>query len=353
MAFFLVNGGKGIGEKERKDEQSKKMKMIITQTPLRISFFGGGTDLPNFYRRHGGCVVNMAIDRYVYVGLRKRLDSRITIDSPFGHESCENPHHIEHQCIRAVLQNYGVNHGLSVWINSDVTHLGCGLGTDSAVIAGFLNGLFRLRGGSLPPLQLARAAAQIQLEMGNSGVQDAYPVSLGGYNCLRFSPDDSVDVESLGEPKYLEELLLFYIGARDSRAVQSAPKSDEMLMKLKNLTERFAQHQDKSRSACPDAIGEDADKSAFEYFLSKNWEYKRQCSVAVSTERIDRIYETGIDAGASSGKLLGAGGGGYLLFFVWTENQAAVRRAMGDLGLLELTFGIDREGSRIYDRLLP
>ena len=315
--------------------------MIITRTPLRISFFGGGTDLPDFSRRYGGCVVSMAIDRYIYVGLRKRLDSLITVDTPFGHESCENAHQIEHPCIRAVLQKYGINHGLSVWLNSDVTHLGCGLATDSAVIAGFLNGLFRLRGRSLPVLRLAGATAQIQLEMGNSGVQDAYPVALGGYNYLRFNPDDSVDVECLGEPKHLDELMLFYIGARDSRKVQSAPKSDEMLMKLKDLTEQFVQRQDKSRS-------EDADKSAFVCFLSKNWEYKRQCSVAVSNERIDAIYEVGIDAGASAGKLLGAGGGGYMLFFVRQENQAEVRRAMGDLGLPELTFGMDKEGSQIY-----
>ena len=305
--------------------------MIITRTPLRISFFGGGTDLPEFSRKHGGCVVNMAIDRYVYVGLRKRLDSLITIDTPFGHESCETFHQIIHPCIRTVLQKYSINHGLSIWVSSDVTHLGCGLGTDSAVIAGFLNGLFRLRGRSLTPLRLAQATAQIQLEMGNSGVQDAYPVSLGGYNYLRFNPDDSVDVECLGQPKYLDELMLFYIGARDSRKVQSAPKSDEMLMKLKDLTCQFVQDQDK-----------------FVCFLSKNWEYKRQCSMAVSNERIDTIYEAGIDAGASSGKLLGAGGGGYMLFFVWQENQADVRRAMGDLGLPELTFSMAEEGSQIY-----
>lgn len=322
-------------------ELKKPNEITITQTPLRVSFFGGGTDLPEFSQKHGGCVVSMAIDRYIYVGLRKRLDTLITIDTPFGHESCENAHQIIHPSIRRVLQKYSINHGLSIWVSSDVTHLGCGLGTDSAVIAGFLNGLFHLRGRSLTPLRLAQATAQIQLEMGNSGVQDAYPVALGGYNYLRFNPDDSVDVECLGQPKYLDGLMLFYIGARDSRKVQSAPKSDAMLMKLKDLTEEFVQHQDRSRS-------EDADKSAFAYFLSKNWEHKRQSSVAVSNERIDAIYEAGISLGASSGKLLGAGGGGYILFFVRKENQSGVRQVMMDMGLPELTFGMDKEGSQIY-----
>lgn len=324
-----------------KSELKKTNEITITRTPLRVSFFGGGTDLPDFSRRYGGCVVSMAIDRYIYVGLRKRSDTLITIDTPFGHESCENVHQIEHPSIRRVLQKYSINHGLSIWVSSDVTHLGCGLGTDSAVVAGFLNGLFRLRGRSLSPLQLAQATAQIQLEMGDSGVQDAYPIALGGYNYLRFNPDDSVDIEHLGQPKYLDELMLFYIGARDSRKVQSAPKSDEMLMKLKGLTEQFVQRQDKSRS-------EDADKSAFVCFLSKNWEYKRQSSVAVSNEKINTIYEAGISLGASAGKLLGAGGGGYMLFFVRKENQAGVRRVMMDMGLLELTFGMDKEGSQVY-----
>ena len=324
-----------------KSELKKTNEMIITRTPLRVSFFGGGTDLPDFSRRYGGCVVSMAIDRYIYVGLRKRSDTLITIDTPFGHESCENAHQIEHPSIRRVLQKYSINHGLSIWVSSDVTHLGCGLGTDSAVVAGFLNGLFRLRGRSLTLLRLAQATTQIQLEMGDSGVQDAYPVALGGYNYLRFNPDDSVDIVHLGQPKYLDELMLFYIGARDSRKVQSAPKSDEMLMKLKGLTEQFVQRQDKSRS-------EDADKSAFVYFLRENWEYKRQSSAAVSNEQIDTIYEAGINAGASAGKLLGAGGGGYILFFARKENQAEVRGAMEDLGLPELTFSMAEEGSQTY-----
>ena len=312
--------------------------MIVTRTPLRISFFGGGTDLPEFYSKHGGCVINMAIDNYLYVSLRKRRDDLITIDTPFAHESCESYHHIEHPLIRAVLQKYSVGHGISIWVSSDVTHLGCGLGTDSAVIAGLLSGIFHLRNKSLSPLQLAEATAQLQLEIGDCGIQDAYGVVWGGYNYLKFNQDGSVDIQKLGVPPFLDNLMLFDTGEyRGSHNIQRAYKSHDTLFEIKRLAESFR------------LVPRDSQVKMFPEYLRSTWNFKRKTSASVTNRWIDEIYELAMQSGATGGKLLGAGGGGHFLFYVDKIYQMNVRRMLSNIGVIERKFGLDTCGSVVKE----
>ena len=314
--------------------------MITVKTPLRVSFFGGGSDLPHFVEKYGGAVISMTINKYVWVSMRKRQDSLIVLDSPFGHECCEAEHQIKHPSVRTVLQKYGVSSGISVWITSDVTHLGCGLGTDSALIVGLLNALFFLNHRSLASIQLAQAAAQIQLEIGDSGVQDGYACAVGGYNHYNFEKDGSVQITKLAVPSFSGNLMLFNTGKfRDSRKIQSAPKSDEMLLEIKRLANDFTK------------IPVDKQDQAFPEFLGYAWDFKRRTSSSISNERIDQIYEQAMMSGAKAGKLLGAGGGGYFLFYVQEKYKANVRRLLSNIGVVEMPFTFDPNGTILNDSI--
>lgn len=311
--------------------------MITTRTPLRISFFGGSSDLPEFSRKYGGEVVSMAINKYIWVCVRKRQDSLITLDSPFGHECCTVADQLKHPFVRAVLQKYGVpSCGISIWITSDVTHLGCGLGTDSALIIGLLYGLFFFKSRLLTPLQLAQASTQLQLEIGGSGVQDAYACAFGGYNHIVFEKDESVRVENLGTPPFLRNLMLFNTGLfRDSHKIQSVPKSDEMILEIKRLAGDFLE------------INPDEQVKVFPEFLRYAWDFKRRTSSSVSNERIDQIYEQAMMSGAKAGKLLGAGGGGHFLFHMEEKDQANVRSKLSNIGVGEVPFTLEPKGIKV------
>ena len=297
-------------------------EIVTTRTPLRVSLLGGGTDLPDFRARYGGCVISMAIDKYIYVTLRQRTDSEVVIDSPFGHDK-----ELGHALIAQMLERYPVNHGVSIWLSSDVTHRGCGLGTDSALIVGFLKALFYLTGEK--DAILIDAVLEIYQTKGNVGTQDIYPAIYSGYNHIRFDAE-GVKINNLGAPPFLSKLMLFLTGERDSRDIQSAAKSDDALLEIKSHVNDFLQGT-----------------KDIAYYLRKNWAAKRRSSGAVTDKWIDAIYEMGIEAGACAGKLLGAGGGGYMLFYVEEKDQDAVRDKMNAHGLPELKIGLDTVGSTV------
>ena len=162
--------------------------MITVKTPLRISFLGGGSDLPEFSNKYGGEVVSMTISQYLWVSIRKRQDSLITLDSPLGYECCEMTEQIQHPLVRAVLKGFGIPiGGVSIWITSDVSAEGCGLGTSSALMVGLIYGLLHLAEQSCSSAIIAGLTAKLQLEIGGSGVQDAYACATGGLQPLCFS----------------------------------------------------------------------------------------------------------------------------------------------------------------------
>ena len=352
----------------------KTNKIVITRTPLKMSFFGGGTDLPEFSRKYGGCVVGAAIDRYLYVAIREREDSMITLDTPFGHETCATAQQLKHPLVQAILENVAFpasedsenrrnpdpigdafvceaipslgEGGVSIWITTDMPAHGCGLGTSSALMVGLLAGLSHLRRrpicGAIPSIgerqwTIAQQVAAIQLRMGGSGVQDAYLCALGGTRYFEFNPDDSVTTKDLPNIDS-RRLMLFDTGfARDSRDVQSEKKSAKQLMQIKQLAQAFV-HVDRPEEAFPS-------------FLRKTWELKRLVSSSISNERLDEIYDAAVDAGATGGKLLGAGNGGHFVFYVEANHQQAVRQRLSDMGLKEVPFNFDGQGVQVCESL--
>ena len=330
----------------------KPNKIVITRTPLKMSFFGGGTDLPDFSRKYGGCVVGTAIDRYLYVAIREREDSTITLDTPFGHETCSTAHQLKHPLVRAILENVvfpasedsenrrnpdpigdAFEGGVSIWITTDMPAHGCGLGTSSALMVGLLTGLSHIRCRPKRQWTIAQQVAAIQLRMGGSGVQDAYICALGGTRYFEFNPDDSVTAKDLPSIDS-SRLMLFDTGfARDSRDVQSEKKSAKQLMQIKQLAQAFVNIEDP--------------QEAFPAFLKKTWELKRLVSSSISNERLDGIYDAALDAGATAGKLLGAGNGGHFVFHVEPNRQQDVRERLSDVGLKEVAFNFDEKGVQI------
>lgn len=320
----------------------KSNDIIITRTPLKMSFFGGGTDLPDFSRKYGGCVVGTAIDKYLYVAIREREDSMITLDTPFGHETCSTVHQLKHPLVQAILENIALNPdpigdafegGVSIWITTDMPAHGCGLGTSSALMVGLLAGLSHIRRRPKRQWTIAQQVAAIQLRMGGSGVQDAYLCALGGTRYFEFNPDDSVTVKDLPDLDS-SELMLFDTGfARDSRGVQSEKKSEEQLMQIKQLAQAF--------------VSIENSQEEFPTFLKQTWELKRLVSSSISNERLDEIYDAAVDAGADAGKLLGAGNGGHFVFHVKPKYQGNVRQRLSDMGLKEVPFNFDRQGVHV------
>ena len=287
-------------------------------------------------------MVGTAIDRYLYVAVREREDSTITLDTPFGHETCSTVHQLKHPFVQAILESVALNPdpigdafegGVSIWITTDMPAHGCGLGTSSALMVGLLTGLSHIRRRPKRQWTIAQQVAAIQLRMGGSGVQDAYICALGGTRYFEFNPDDSVTVKDLPSIDS-SRLMLFDTGfARDSRDVQGEKKSEEQLMQIKQLAQAF--------------VTTENSQAAFPKFLKKTWELKRLVSSSISNERLDEIYDAALDAGAVAGKLLGAGNGGHFVFYVQPKHQDHVRQRLSDMGLKEVRFNFDRQGVHV------
>ena len=311
--------------------------MVISRTPLRISFVGGGTDLPSFAREHGGAVVSTTIDKYVYVVVTERFENDLRI-AYSRTEIRERLDDVEHELIREALRMAGLPRGIEIVTIADVPSHGTGLGSSSAVTVGALNALFAYQGILKSAAELAAMAAEIEIEVLGKpiGRQDQYATAFGGLQLLRFGPDPVA--------RSLERnLMMFYTGRQRSASellgavgttIERDGGAQEDLAHMRDLAIELFQHLGNGSS--PDLVGE---------ALHRNWELKRRLHPGIADSEIDRWYEAAREAGAMGGKLLGAGAGGFLLFYACPDDQPAVRRALRDLR--ELPFRFEREGSRI------
>ncbi|EFM12029.1 GHMP kinase [Paenibacillus curdlanolyticus YK9] len=319
--------------------------MIISQTPLRVSFFGGGTDLKDYYELHGGAVTSVTIDKYVYVTVKRRCDDEIVLNYA-EREQVSNVSDIQHPIFREALRIAGIAKGVEITSVADIPSQGSGLGSSSTFTVGLLNALFAYQGQLKNAHELAELACHIEIELLREpiGKQDQYAAAFGGFKQYVFQPDGTVDVESLGlsleQARLLQRnVLMFYTGiTRRASAVLGDQKANtggnlNHLHALKGLSE-----QGKGSLASCDIplIGE---------LLDRNWESKKQLSDKIHNEEINRIYDLGKQAGAYGGKLLGAGGGGFFLFVCPPDKQQDVRKALRDYKELPVTF--DAYGSRI------
>ena len=315
--------------------------MIISRTPIRISFVGGGTDIANFYRGYGGEVISTAIDKYISVCITREQNSQITINTPDHHETVSDPDHIRHPLIREAVRKTGVTGGVSITVGSDVPSHGCGLGSSSALTVGLLNALDAYRGIDTSAETLAHQACEIEIERLKQpiGKQDQYIAAYGGLRRIQFNRDESVHPQAIPvTPETIARLednfTLFYTGIqRRAETIlheQKRSASPQTLLQMRELVPGFYDVLVKgNHDGCLYEVG---------HLLHRGWGLKRSLCDSISNPMLDRIYERAVAAGALGGKILGAGGGGYFLFYVPKEKQRAVTAALSDLGLSRLGF---------------
>jgi D-glycero-alpha-D-manno-heptose-7-phosphate kinase len=328
------------------------MLMAISRTPYRVSFFGGGTDYPAWFRRHGGAVLSMAINKYCYIGtgflppffgIRHRII--------WSHiEAVDATADIQHPAVRAGLQALGFDdsEGIELFHQGDLPARS-GIGSSSAFAVGLINVLTAMRGNSLDARALAARAMDLeQNKLKESvGCQDQIASAYGGINVIKFDRDESFSVTPLGlgdeqREQFESWLMLFYAG--------SSRISSDFAKRLISNLEANAQHMNRMQQMVDMAVGmlHAGQLRDFGLLLHESWMLKRRLAAGTSTTTIDRIYDDAQRAGALGGKLLGAGGTGFMVFVVPPERQAAVREALSHL--ITVPISTDFTGSTIVYR---
>jgi D-glycero-alpha-D-manno-heptose-7-phosphate kinase len=323
--------------------------MVISRTPLRISFVGGGSDLQSFASEHGGAVVSTTIDKYVYVIVTERFEGDIRV-SYTQTEIVDKIDDLQHELVREALRYAGLPRKVEIVTIADVPSRGTGLGSSSAVTVGLLNALFAYQGILKSPEELAAAASDIEIDVLGKpiGKQDQYATAYGGLQLIRFGPGNVVRREPVvlspeSRRKLERSLMMFYTGqSREAAAVLE--RVGENVRSSAPAVESLGRMRDFALDL-RSQLGHESDPDVLGDFLRENWELKRGLDSSVTNPDIDGWYEAGVAAGASGGKLLGAGGGGFLLFYASPERQDAVRKALPDLR--EMPFRFDSEGTRI------
>lgn len=324
--------------------------MIISKTPLRCSFFGGGTDFRDYYetsRLGYGSTISTALDMFVYITVNQKFDSKIRLCYA-GNELVDHVDQVKHNIIREALKLVGLENGIEIFYSADIPLSGAGIGlaSSSALAVGVLNALYAYQGKHVSPEFLAKQACRIEIErLGQQiGIQDQYAVAYGGFNRYRFNQDSSVTVMPvICGPEVREalqaRLMLFYTGlTRDSRKIlseQTQTIQDKRAM-LDDLVETVDRVYEALTMERLDQWGKELDRT---------WEIKKKFAAGVSNPTIDAMYASAKAAGASGGKVLGAGGGGFLLLYVPEERQAAVAEALRDYRQIDFSF--EPQGSRI------
>lgn len=322
--------------------------MIITRTPFRVSFFGGGTDYPTWFQEHGGVVVATTIDKYCYISCRY-LPPFFEHKYRVVYSKIENvidPAEIQHPAVRAVLQHMDCKAGLEIHHDGDLPARS-GLGSSSSFTVGLLNALKALEGRYISNEELARLAIHIEQNVikENVGSQDQVSATYGGFNRIEFLRDGGFRVDPIilhrdRLENFQSNLMLFFTGF--SRIASEIAKS-----KIDNMHQRkveLMQMKEMAKEAIAILQG-NASLDEFGRLLEQGWQCKKSLSNKVSTTEIDQIYTAAREAGALGGKLLGAGGGGFMLFFVRPEDQAKVRKRLHKL--IHVPFRFENSGSRV------
>lgn len=322
--------------------------MIVSRSPCRISFAGGGSDLASFYAQHGGAVVSTAIDKYVYVMVNAKFDNRIRVSYSITEEA-EQVDDIKHPIVREALQLINLRSGVEIVSIADIPSRGTGLGSSSTFTVGLLNSLLAFRGQYASQEMLGRMSAHLEIERCNQpiGKQDHYAAAYGGFNLINFHKDGTVGVRpiicqrsTLGALE--KNLIMFYTGITRSASEILAKQSAAMTENV----DAVAAMQEMVRLAHQLAAELENDNlDAFGPILHENWILKTKMAAGVSSSAIDGWYQKAMAAGAEGGKILGAGGGGFLLFYASHERHEAIERALSELR--RIPFSFDWEGSRI------
>ena len=325
--------------------------MIITRTPFRISFAGGGTDIKNYYEKYGGCVLSAAINKYMYLSMHPYFNENGYLLKYLKTENVANIDDIKHPIIKAIFKRYKIR-GVDFNSSADIPS-GTGLASSSAFTSGLITLCNAYTNAAMSKEETAKLACKIEIDDLKSpiGKQDQYACTFGGLNFIEFNGDETVKVQplKLSDKKVKEfenNLLMFYTGKTHNSEeilkeqnwnLQNSKNKINNLHKIKELAITLKKELENGNI---DSTGE---------ILNENWEYKKELSNGISNSEIDEIYETGIKNGAIGGKLLGAGGGGFLLFYAKEENHVQLRSAMKNFK--ELIFEFNFDGTKVIYRI--
>lgn len=325
--------------------------MLLVRTPLRISIGGGGTDLPSYYREFGGFVISAAINRYVFIGMNRIFTQEYVLKYS-AQERVVTIDEIEHPILREALRRHEVPPGIEIVSLADIP-AGTGLGSSGSFTVGLMRALFAFRREPASNQEIAEEACHIELNLlrQSGGKQDQYAASYGGLICMDFQKSGAVDVSRLKisneTAMQLEErLAMFFTGY--SRSAETLLKDQRKRTESKDSQLIESLHFTKQLGyQIRDAL-EAGQIGKFGELMHEHWLHKRVRSNGMSNPCIDRWYELGRANGAAGGKLIGAGGGGFLLFFA--DDRPALRRAMAREGLQEVPFKFDHDGSTVMMR---
>jgi D-glycero-alpha-D-manno-heptose-7-phosphate kinase len=319
--------------------------VIIVQTPLRISFFGGGTDFPTFFMEEGGCVLSSAIDKYIFVSVKERFDDKLRVGYTQT-EMVDCVDEIQHEMIRESLRMTGIRSSLEVTTMGDIPSEGSGLGSSSTVTVGALHALYTYLGEMVSAETLAREACNIEMDILKKpiGIQDQYIAAYGNLRYFEFLPDGQVKAEKVAlDPEtrraFNDRFLLFFTGV--------SRRADNILKEQKeNIKDRIAILREiKQMVHEARTFLASGDFDAFGLLLHESWKLKKSLAGSITNGAIDDLYELARRSGAIGGKITGAGGGGFLLLYVPYENQLSVRKAL--CGLRELPFRLESDGTKV------
>lgn len=319
--------------------------MIISQTPLRISLSGGGTDLANYYGQHEGFVVSTAIDKYIYVIVKERFDDLIYVDYS-SKEIIPKIDDIKHDLVREAAKMTGITKGFEVMMFADIPSEGSGLGSSSSLTVGLLHAFYQYLGKLVTAERLALEACKIEIELLKRpiGKQDQYIAAYGGLKTFKFCKDGSVEVnpinvESDPKRKLGSNLLLFFTDTTRKAASILEEQSKNIVSKLEfhhKIKELAFDTLEGLNSLDINRVGEN---------LKINWELKKQLASNVSNPQIDEMYDLAMEGGALGAKISGAGGGGFLLVYCERDKQDTLRRSLRKFR--ELPFLLEKYGSKI------
>ncbi len=316
--------------------------MIIIQSPLRVSFFGGGTDLPSYYMNEGGCILSSAIDKYIFVSVKTRFDQKIRVGYTRT-ELVDQVDDLQHDLIREALRMTGVSHGVEITTMGDIPSAGSGLGSSSTVTVGTLQALYAFCGEHVTAERLAREACQIEINILGKpiGIQDQIIAAFGGIRFMEFNQDgrtilDQVTLSSEAKRDLNSNLMLFYTGiARRAETILS-----EQQMNIHQHLDVLSEMKQLARLARVELEAGNVDELG--HMLHYGWTLKKRLASGISSSVIDEMYAVAREAGALGGKITGAGGGGFLLLYCRKDHQASVRSALQNLR--ELPFRLERDG---------
>lgn len=318
--------------------------MIIVQSPLRISLFGGGTDFPDYYLQEGGCVLSTAIDKFIFVVIKQRFDDKLRIGYTRT-EMVDSVDEIQHELIREALRMTGISRGVEITTMGDIP-AGSGLGSSSAVTVGALNAMYTYLNDGTSAARLAREACEIEIEKLKKpiGVQDQYISAYGGLRFIEFHTDGEIEVEKVKLNASLkrclnESLLIFFTGVTrqaDTILAEQQVNIARRMAVLREMKQMAYTARQELEAGNIDALGQ---------LLHESWLLKKQLASRISNGFIDEIYQTARAAGALGGKILGAGGGGFLLLYCPFHRRESVRSALQNLQ--ELPFQLEPDGSKV------